>query len=451
MADVWNAYRGHQFETADGLINAQLADEFDLSEQEARSLGKNPVHGKFKPDTPEEALLLLEKSMILLAKGDTKNAEKLLLRARDAYDKAFLSANFSDFADSVGAAMSDDTSLEYDPAPYEHVMLRCALVMLDLMNGGKNAQAYAHQIDDTQRRILGYEFVESGEAYTPYENYKNVGFGAYMRGVILENKLKQSSAVKAYEKFAEYEPDMAFAKKSVERAKSGEYAPEGCGVVHIMYLGGKGPTLESSDSPVTQAALALAAVIGGLMTDYWSPAAQNAISEVPVPKVVINTRSVSPLEVTAGGRSYRTQTVLDVNKMAVQHLDSQMSGIIARAIIRRVVKAAIAATAEAAAKEANDGGWAQLGVAIGGAIWTAVEVADTRSWGLLPAQVQTVRIPLPAGVHDLKLGDGSTVAVEVTKGYDSFVTVTRPNQKLKAAVSVDEHSKPRETGARVVE
>lgn len=439
MEDVWNAYRGHQFETADGLLNAQLADEFDLSEEEARSLGKSPVHPRFKPEGPDQALLLLEKAMVLLCKGDTKNAEKLLILARSAYDEAFGTGTFSSFGESVGAALSDDTSMDYEPAPYEHVMLRCALVILELLNGGKDAQAFAHQIDDTQRRILEYEFQDDGKNYSPYDNYKYVGFGAYMRGVILESKLKQSSAIKAYEKFAEYEPGFPYADATVERAKNDGYAPEGYGVVHVMYLGGKGPTLTSVNSETTQAALAIASIIGGLMTGYWSPAAQNAITEVPVPQVVINTPKVRPLEVTAEGRSYRTHTVLDVNKMAIQHLESQMDAIIARAIIRRVVKAAIAATAEAAAKESGDG-WSQLVIWGGAAVWTALENADTRIWGLLPAQIQTVRIPLPEGVHELQLGDGSRVKVNVSKGYDSYVVVTQPNSSLKAAVSVDEAS-----------
>ena len=38
-----------------------------------------------------------------------------------------------------------------------------------------------------------------------------------------------------------------------------------------------------------------------------------------------------------------------------------------------------------------------------GVAWEATEAADTRCWGLLPREIQVVRVELPAGTHDIQL------------------------------------------------
>jgi len=42
-----------------------------------------------------------------------------------------------------------------------------------------------------------------------------------------------------------------------------------------------------------------------------------------------------------------------------------------------------------------------LAVDLAGVAWEATESADTRCWGLLPDQIQVLRVELPAGRHEI--------------------------------------------------
>ena len=65
-----------------------------------------------------------------------------------------------------------------------------------------------------------------------------------------------------------------------------------------------------------------------------------------------------------------------------------------------------------------------------GVLWAATESADTRCWGLLPREIQVLRLGLPAGAHQLNLepvtqgrpvGAGTMCQVSVVDGRNTYV------------------------------
>ena len=52
----------------------------------------------------------------------------------------------------------------------------------------------------------------------------------------------------------------AVLRAAAERARAGRYAPDGHGVVHVFYLGGRGPHLEATTCNPTSDAIQLASI-----------------------------------------------------------------------------------------------------------------------------------------------------------------------------------------------
>ena len=65
-----------------------------------------------------------------------------------------------------------------------------------------------------------------------------------------------------------------------------------------------------------------------------------------------------------------------------------------------IKKATVAAAKNSMGK---NGGLAGIGMDIAGIAWEASEAADTRCWGLLPRDIQVLRVEAPAGDHQLQL------------------------------------------------
>jgi hypothetical protein len=400
-------------------------------------------------------LLLLEKAMARLAHGDAGSCVRVLVKARNELDKHYQ----TNFADYFKSALSDDESMAYAGADYEHIMVRVLLAVTDLLTGTGDAYAYALQVGEKQEEIINSPFGDEKQKYHPRKQYQRVAMGAYVQGVINEANLYASEAALAYQRGLGYEggaarpagapplpPEQVAAiqsasqsagsvlRNSLERAQSGSYAPAGSGVVHVFYLGGRGPHLEATTQNPTTQAVALASIGITLVSGSVSQLGQAAVK---VPMVVVNDWMVPPLPVSVDGgpAAASTSTLLDVNLVARQQLDANMPGIVARAVVRRAVKGAAGAVVEK-----QGGQFGQLLGFLTTAIATGVERAETRNWVSLPAQIQVARVPVGEGPHRLSFGGSMEVSVRVAAGHDTYVVVLRPNLAFPGVVLVDRAS-----------
>jgi hypothetical protein len=419
---------------AEKALDVLLAAESGASPEVVT--GSRGLDPSIRPEAGNTFLLLLEKSMARLARGDPEAAVELLRRGRDQLDRNYR-ATFQDFF----AGLQDDEAMDYAGADYEHVLVRLMLSVTDLLAGGGDAYAYALQVGEKQEEIIGSDFgwtdQEKGLDYHPRRQYQRVAAGAYLQGVIQEANLASSEAALAFERGLSYGGENPALRASLERARSGKYAPEGCGVLHVLYLGGRGPHLEQTTGAPGTHAIQLAAVGYSIATGTVSQFGQAAI---PVPMVVVTDPLVVPLPVSVDGgeASVATVPILDVNAVAVQQLQANMPGIMARALVRRAVKGAAGAAVEGSV-EGDTGALAGFLTTL---LLTSVERAETRNWTSLPAQFQVARVPVPEGEHRVSLGPGMDAGVRITKGRDSFLLVLRPNQALPGVLLADVHSRP---------
>ena len=162
----------------------------------------------------------------------------------------------------------------------------------------------------------------------------------------------------------------------------------------------------------------------------WFPSAWG----VAYPRLVANPDYVPHLFVTTSGQSRApTEPLVNFDAIVQQSFDDAWPGVIARqitqSIVTTVINAALNYAGNKAAEKINNG-WIRIIVQIftwGGtaALSYAMTEADTRSWELLPKQVQVARFDIPADREltlslpnsawreTLTLGDGDVLGVWV--------------------------------------
>jgi hypothetical protein len=135
-----------------------------------------------------------------------------------------------------------------------------------------------------------------------------------------------------------------------------------------------------------------------------------------------------------------TVSLADVERLAENTYRSQRDQIVARAVARRVIKKATVVTAKNSIG-AND--LTGLGMDLAGVAWEATEAADTRCWGLLPRDIQVLRVEVPSGDRQLQLapmlgsyfhGVTQSIDVHVDNGRNTYVLCWFPDSRATGRV-----------------
>lgn len=438
-------YGAGAFASADSTLNALIAAESGVDVKVvAKSDG---LDDSIKPAKGDTVVLLLEKAQVKLALGQPDVAVKLLRRARDVLDANFVYDTGS-FIRDFTTLLRDDTSRKYSGADYDHLMVRALLAVADLMAGGGDAYAYAVQLGEKQEEIIGSPLgeIKGKKGFKPRETYRRVSFGAYVQGLIREEKMIFDEAGRAYERALSFEGgDHPVYGPALKRIKSPTPMDEPRGTLVVFDFAGEGPHLIEERLNPSSDAVDFAAI---LLLNSKDSMAFLTQAPVPVPKVFISDPNPPPLAVSVGSEVARTEKVLDVNKIAWEQNQANMGWIAGRAMARRAAKlVASRAVGEAVSK----GGGRKSGTGeLMGALatiatsvaMTATENADTRSWSTLPAEIRTARLELPPGVHKVKVGATREVEVRVAPGHASYLLVIRPSPAHPPAVFADRLSRP---------
>jgi len=410
-----------------------IRNQFASNDLEGAKTQLVELHKKRKKDRD---VLVLDQAMIELAQGRSAEAEKLLRASRDRFDHL----SQKSLAEGAASMVTDDNAIAYPGEDYEQVLIRVMLTLTNLMNGGQDAEAYALQIAEKQEELLAKQKTDE----TPEENswlkaqaYQQVALGPYVRAMLAEESpLTLDDAVRARVKVAEYAPDFSSAKADLQRAQHEVPIPPGHGVLYVFALVGRGPIKEQVNAEATQAALLIADRIVSAVSPRGLPP---TLAPVPIPKVRTSSLGPRNMAITIDGQPVgKTETLVDVGRMAALQQEAKEPEIIARAVARRVLKKG----AIYAVKEGVDAQpWSAESLALNavGVAWEATEQADLRCWDLLPDRIQVLRVTLPAGEHQLTLqpasgqgvwGEISSMTVKVPDGRNVYVMGQFPNEKL---------------------
>lgn len=387
----------------------------------------------------EAEVLKLERAVVELFAGHPERAEETLREVRDRFD--YLEQ--TDLGEQALSLVSDDNRLAYAGEDYEKILVRSLLALSNLVGEGDDALAYSLQVTHKQQEIIEQGADASGE--NPKKDYKRVALGAYLHGVLREaSHVDYDDAARSIRQAVRWEPEFREGREALHRVSEGRHSAPGNGVLYVFTLVGRGPYKKEVWEMPTQAALLIADRILSHNLDRTLPP---TISPVKVPQIVVRDNRVETVRVSAGGEQKgTTSTITDVGELAVKQYEAIYPRIVARAVVRRIVKKGIVYTAKDALADPNNG-LADLLLNLAGVVWEASESADTRSWSLLPETIQVRRLELPTGRHRIALravgrhgqsGPVETCAVTIADGRNTYALGYFPTLRLAGTILTSE-------------
>lgn len=392
----------------------------------------------------EAEVLKLERAMVELCSGKPATAERTLRDVRDRFD--FLEQK--SLAEGAASYFTDDTHRAYAGEDYEKVLIRAFLALSNLMHNGSDAAAYALQVNEKQQQII--DAAGADATNNPKLAYKRVALGAYLNAALREATHRDyDDAKRSIQQVANWQPDFKPAKADLDRVTNGRHSTKGNGVLYVFTLVGRGPYKEERTEEPTQAALLLADQILSAIGKHSLPP---TLAPVKVPVVVVPPNRVRTVRVEIDSVHVgQTETITDVGDLARQQFAAVFPHVMARTIVRRVVKKGSVYAAKEALHVEHP--LAELGLDAIGVAWEATENADTRCWGLLPEKIQVRRMELPAGRHQVRLapateagqplGTSHVADLEIFDSRNSYVLANFPNTSLVGKILVNNEAQPR--------
>jgi hypothetical protein len=354
----------------------------------------------------DEALLYLNKGTLLRLQGKYADSNMQFESAKSLMEK--LSA--ISIKEQAASVTINDTFKAYEGLPSEQLMVYSFEALNYLQMGAvDDAAVEARQFDVKQGLIA---------KRNKGAKYLSGAFVRYLNGMVYEAAGEADSALiemqKAADAYKEQNPGSPAPKKltaDLARLADGKAAPSE--VVFVLH-NGLGPSLNENNIRVPNPGY-----------DPRNPKSFAMLS-LAVPKFVRRPLPVDHVVLSSDSVSVTSEIVEDVNGIAEKSFNDRLPTIIARGVARLAVKKA----AEAETNTRNQGN--PMVSIFTSVVSNASERADTRTWSLLPGNIQMARLVLPSGKHDVTAtyyaANGNVIGarefknIEVKPGQKSFVS-----------------------------
>ena len=395
----------------------------------------------------DNALLLLDRAMVLQALGDYKTSSRDL----EVSDKQIEVLDFSrNAAHEIGKYMFSDDVGPYKAPAYEKLMIN-TMNMVNYLSRGDLQGARI----EARRLAVMQAFIQRADG----KGAGLLGLGSYLAGFTYEKSGRPDEALRYYEEALNYgtypslaEPIRRLAAQSGYRGPNlrkmlGEDAPH-----PSTPKASETPDTGSTPAPPADAGEGeVIAIIGygrvpakiaqrvpiGLALTYasvfMSPAnaatanrlaAQGLVTWINYPELGKPRLGASNPSFALDGRYQQLDGVLAVDLEAKRAWDEAKGPIMAAAITRMISRVLAGEALRHTTSDSTLGAILSLGTQ---ATLTAVDTPDTRSWETLPARIAVGRLRVPAGKHDVVVAVGRTRVtrrVEVSANGWNVTTLT---------------------------
>ena len=432
----------------------------------------------------------LDLAVVDLLQGNPKQAETRLKEVRDRFD--YLEQD--SLTEKTVSMWTDDSARSYAGEDYEKILIRVYLALANLMGDGIDAESYTLQIQEKHQQILARRGIEEAElarkrqaqptvkdSDTPSEGeeskiaetgvsmppvqlakdvapvpYRGLPIGFYLRGMLREQSHQNyDDALRSYSAAAALLGDCPPLQWDIARMQRSVHSQPGNGVIYVFAMVGRGPYKVESIAKPTSDALLIADRIVSAVGPFSVPP---TIAPIKVPDVAVTLSDIESVAVSVDGQSIGpTASLADIEHLAVTTFQADRNRIVARAVARRVIKkATIVAVKGQVAKDSLT----SIGMDLAGIAWEATEAADTRCWGLLPRDIQVLRVETRSGTHRLQLsplmgaafsGPPRTIEVPVIDGQNSYVLCWFPDATSDGQVLCSNRFRPAEAAIPAVE
>jgi len=383
-------------------------------------------------------VVLLDLAMVDLVDGDAKSAEQRLKEVRDRFE--YLEQE--SLTEKTLSTWTDDQARSYAGEDYERMLVYAFLALSNLMHDGGDAEAYSLQLNEKRAQLIEEAVERMGPSAE--EAYRPVSMGDYLRGIIREsNRRDYDDAANAYERVVQWNPEVIPFQWDLNRVRTSVHSQPGMGVVYIFAMVGRGPIkVQVAEQPTSDALLIADRIISAVGPYSLPPTlAPIKVPDIQLPSIDIDHVGVAIDQKRLGP----TQCITSVERLALDTYAANRSAIVARAVARRVIKKA---SIVAAKKVTGTEGLTSLAMDAAGVAWEASESADTRCWGLLPREIQVMRVEVPAGQREVTLhplindrisGAANTVAIHVNEGQNTYVLACFPDSHTLGKINVNKH------------
>ncbi|MFN3189887.1 MAG: hypothetical protein ACE361_05135 [Aureliella sp.] len=389
----------------------------------------------------DRSVVELDLAMVELFQGNVDSAEARLRAIRDNWDHY----EQSSLAESASSYILDDNTRAYSGEDYERILVRVMLTLCSLVGDGVDAESYSLQTLAKQQELLSRARKRWDENLE--DQYCVPPIAPYLRGVLRESTLSDyHEAEKHYRRAAMLMPEDSFVEADILRSQNGVHSQPGHGVVYVIALVGRGPYKEEVSAPATQAALQAADAILSAIGEYSVPP---TLAPVKVPAILCPPKPFDLVGVAVDGvPASTTMPITDLDQLATDSYQAKYPQLLARTVARRIVKKGTIYAAKDHFEADSD--LASIAFSAAGVLWEATESADTRCWGLLPREIQILRLELPAGVHRLELepvaagnvvAKPTTCSLRVANGQNSYVLSYWPGTEPIGGVLVSQNSR----------
>lgn len=359
-----------------------------------------------KLDGVDETLHHLNKATLLRLRGNYAESNKHFDAAKSLMEKL----NAISVTEQAASVTVNDTMKAYEGLPSEQLMVYAFEALNYLQMGGiDDAAVEARQFDVKQGVIA-----EKNKG----AKYLSGAFVRYLNGMVYEAigepddaRIEMQKALEGYKAQNSEFPIPQKLRDDLARLKAGK--PPVSEVVFILQ-NGLGASVDENNIRVNNP---FAGKEGPFMFS------------LAVPKFVRRSLPVDHVVLSVGDSTASSEVVEDVNGIAEKSFNDRLPTIIARGVARLVVKNTAAVEAK---KQMKDNPYALLLNLAADVATNVSERADTRSWSLLPGNIQMARLALPAGTYDVTANyygiNGNIVAtrefkkVEVKPGRKAFVS-----------------------------
>jgi hypothetical protein len=340
-------------------------------------------------DDKSRLLYALDRGMIAHVRGEVEESNRALAEAEAIMEQQFA----VDVSDQAASFLVNDYQLEYKGEDFEKVLVH-PIKALNYLALGEKSEALV------ECRAVNERLVALQEKYEQKSVYHRDPFARYLSGIIYESEGNLNDALVDYrlavEGYAEHEaaygtaapPDLIESVLRVAEANGvtgvfQDFRKEHPDATWMPYRERRAQAeivlvLENGQAPYK-----VAGTVHLPFDDEWITLSFPTFKTVPV--------TVSHAVLRADGRAGRTVLAENVAAIAVKDLDDRYHRVVAKELARAALK-------QVEVNKVKKKNWF-LGTALN-VVNSANEQADLRSWELLPAQFQIVRLLVEPGFHD---------------------------------------------------
>jgi len=358
-------------------------------------------------------LFWLDKAAVLHDAGRYQESDVLLDAAEQRLDELYTTS----ISKAAGTFLFNDNTEDYRGEPHERALLH-VLRALNYAYLGRGEEAVVEA-----RKVSAF-LAELSDKTGLKTVYRDDAFAQYLSALLFEDVGRQDDARislhSASDTYGWYADAYGIGQPVFD---PGLGAP-GDGELVLLHYNGVAPRRESNTIQVAWND-ALAMVNATRESDGGGGAqVQNALVAglsaeavtVAFPAQVQDPFRIQGSEVEVEGLRARTVIMEDISAISRKALEDRNTAIRARAVARATIKFVLAKVTEEQTKKHAGAGWGMVAGMITRAAAAASEVADTRCWSTLPAQIRMARLRLPPGHHVVNVSyldeQGVVVSVE---------------------------------------